>query len=105
MRRRGRCTRSAWGCGEREGQPVIPDRVPGDRSPTSYQERAARLFGTAQALREAIGAPLPPVERAEHECHLAAARAALGEAAFTLAWMAGRAMSLDQAIDTAMQER
>src|SRR5215204_3590247 len=36
-------------------------------------ERAARLFGTAAALREDRGWPLPPVKRAEHDRTVAAA--------------------------------
>jgi len=61
-------------------------------------EWAARLWGTAEALREAIGAPMPPVYRAEYERALAAARTALGEEAFATAWAQGRAMSPDQAL-------
>ena len=41
-------------------------------------ERAARLWGAAAALREGAGAPLPPVERADHERSVAAARATVG---------------------------
>jgi predicted ATPase len=63
-------------------------------------ERAARLFGVAEGLREAIGAPLPPAERAEHERSVAAVRTALGEAAFATAWEAGRARSLEEATRT-----
>jgi hypothetical protein len=61
-------------------------------------ERAARLFGAAEALREALGAPLPPVERAHYDRSVAATRAALGEEAFAAAWAEGRALSLEQAI-------
>ncbi len=61
-------------------------------------ERAARLCGAAAALRDAIGAPLPPEDRADYERIVAAARAALGDDAFAAAWAAGRALSLDQAI-------
>jgi len=53
-------------------------------------ERAARLLGAAAALREAIGAPLPPIDRAEHERAVAAARGALGEQGFAAAFASGR---------------
>ncbi len=52
--------------------------------------QAARLWGTAEALREAIGAPIWPVERASYERSVAAARNHLGERAFATTWAAGR---------------
>jgi predicted ATPase/DNA-binding SARP family transcriptional activator len=64
----------------------------GAQNPGAASEagQAAQLFGAAQALREAIGAPLPPVHRAEHERNVAAVRGMLGEAAFAAAWAEGR---------------
>jgi predicted ATPase len=62
------------------------------------EARCARLWGAAAALRDAIGAPLPPMDRPEQERDLAAVRAALGEAAFAAAWEAGRAMTWKQAV-------
>src|SRR5262249_24099668 len=61
---------------------------------------AARLWGVAEALHQAIGAPLPPVYRAEYDQSVAAARAQLGEKAFTAAWAEGRAMTLDEVLST-----
>ena len=55
-------------------------------------ERAARLCGAAEALRETIGAPVPR-HRGQYERAIAAARATLGEQAFAAAWAAGRALS------------
>ncbi len=60
-------------------------------------ERAARLSGAAVALREAIGTPVPPVDRAEYERNVAAVRAQMDEKAFAAAWAEGRAMTLEQA--------
>jgi predicted ATPase/DNA-binding SARP family transcriptional activator len=67
-------------------------------------ERAARLFGAAKALREEIGVPLLPSDRTDYDRDVAAARAALGEEAFTAAWAEGRAMSLNQAIAYALAD-
>jgi hypothetical protein len=53
-------------------------------------------------LREALGAPLPPSERADLDRDIAAMRLALGEEAFSAAWEAGRAMSLSQAVNDAL---
>jgi tetratricopeptide (TPR) repeat protein len=67
-------------------------------------ERAARLFGTAEALREAMGAALAPVDRAEHDRSVVAARTGLGEEAFAAAWAEGRALSLEDAIKYALED-
>jgi predicted ATPase/Tfp pilus assembly protein PilF len=66
-------------------------------------EQAARLFGAAEALREAIGAPMPPPECPKYERNVEAARAKLEEERFTAAWAGGRTMTLDQAAIYALE--
>jgi predicted ATPase/transcriptional regulator with XRE-family HTH domain len=66
--------------------------------------RAARLFGAAEALRQTIGVPPPPVERANYEPSIARVRAHLGEATFAMAWAEGQAMTQEQAIAYALGE-
>jgi tetratricopeptide (TPR) repeat protein len=68
------------------------------------RERAARLFGAAEALREAAGAPIPPGDRVDYEREVAAARAAPGEDAFSVVRAEGRAMALKHAIAFALEE-
>lgn len=63
-------------------------------------EQAARLWGAAEALREAINAPAHPVHRASFEQALALARATLGEQAFSAAWEEGRGLTAEQAFAT-----
>ena len=58
--------------------------------------QAARLWGAAEALREAIGAPRHPVYRASYEHALAHARTALDEQAFRAAWAEGRSTTPEQ---------
>jgi len=65
-------------------------------------EKALRLAGFAAALREAIGAPLPPSEQARVDRMIAPARAALTEAAGTAEWETGRMLELEQAIQLAL---
>ncbi len=65
-------------------------------------ERAARLLGSAEALREAIGSPLPPADRAGYERLHASVGAALGEHLFAAARLAGRATPLDRAVTSAL---
>jgi non-specific serine/threonine protein kinase len=66
-------------------------------------ERAIRLLGAAEAYCETLGTRPPVADATEYEQTVAAGRAALGEAAFAEAWAAGRAMSLEQAVDYALQ--
>ena len=66
-------------------------------------ERALKLAGAASALREKIGAPLPPNDQAKLDKALEAARQSLGEAGQVAAWAEGRGMTLDQALDYALQ--
>jgi hypothetical protein len=68
------------------------------------RHHAARQLGAASALRAAIGAPLPPNERADHERTVAALRAALGDAAFEAAWAERQALLLGQAVALAQKE-
>ncbi|MCW3053438.1 MAG: transcriptional regulator, LuxR family, partial [Chthonomonadales bacterium] len=60
--------------------------------------RAATLWGVAATLRAAIGSPLKPNERAQHEHNIASVREVLGEATFPTAWATGCAMTTDQAV-------
>jgi len=60
------------------------------------RERAARLWGAAEALRTSIDAPLPPVERGGYEQAVAAARSQGSVEAFGAAWAEGQALPLEQ---------
>jgi predicted ATPase/class 3 adenylate cyclase len=67
--------------------------------------QAARLWGAAERLREALGSPLPPNERPRYERQVTAARAALPDArAFAASWQQGRALALERVIELGLQE-
>lgn len=66
--------------------------------------RAARLVGAAEALRELSGMPVPPYRRADYERILTTVRAQSDEATFAKAWSEGRAMTMEQAIEYALEE-
>jgi hypothetical protein len=66
--------------------------------------QAAWLWGAAHALREAVGASMYPVYRAEYEQALAQAHAQLGEQAFRAAWDEGRMMTPVQALAALEQQ-
>ncbi|MGH2616151.1 MAG: ATP-binding protein, partial [Thermomicrobiales bacterium] len=69
---------------------------------TQQPERAARLAGAEDALREAIGTALSPLPEGErYKRDLDALRNVLGAEAFTVAWREGRALPLEDALDEA----
>jgi hypothetical protein len=65
--------------------------------------RAARLFGSAEALREATGYQLGTRARSRTEPNLAAARAQVDEAAWSAAWEKGRSMEFEDAVIYALE--
>lgn len=68
----------------------------------SKPERALRLAGAAAALRQTLGAPLSPAEQAKLEKYLGPARLALNPSSGTAAWMEGWALSVEKAIEQAL---
>jgi tetratricopeptide (TPR) repeat protein len=68
----------------------------------SAWDRAGRLAGAAEALRAGIGYELEPIDQAFRERYLVEAREHLGEAALEKTMAAGRAMTLEQAIEYAL---
>jgi predicted ATPase/class 3 adenylate cyclase len=68
------------------------------------EERAARLLGAADAIREAAEQPRAYDEEPEHESFLERLRADLDPAAFGAAWEAGRKLSLIEAVALARSD-
>lgn len=75
---------------------------------TAVAQGAARrgivLLGAAQAVRDELGAPLPPAEAPGREADLAAAREVLGPRKANAAWKEGGAMPLEEAVRLASSE-
>ena len=67
-------------------------------------ERVARLFGAAEAQREAVGYRQEPREHALREPYLAAARPRLSEARWDAAWAEGRRLGFEEAIAYALEK-
>jgi len=63
---------------------------------------AARLLGVTNGTCAALGTVMEPADRTQVECDTAAARSRLSDQAFTAAWEAGRALSLDDAVAEAL---
>jgi len=65
--------------------------------------RKLTLFGAAELLRESLRSRRDIDYQAEFAQHTNSTRVALGNAAFEAAWAEGRAMTLDQAIEYALE--
>jgi len=66
--------------------------------------RAVRLYSAAECLRENIGVHLLPDEPDNHEQDIKAVRNNLNEMDFIKAWAEGRAMTMEEAIEYALEE-
>ena len=67
-------------------------------------EQATQLFGASETLYPMLRFEMSARERAEHDQSISAARAELGEEAFTAAYEEGKKMTLDEAVAYALQE-
>jgi predicted ATPase/class 3 adenylate cyclase len=68
-------------------------------------ERAARLWGAAQAIHETRGIPRDPDFLGEADTRISAVRSGMGEGVWEEAWRKGRAMTLDEAVSYALEEQ
>ena len=67
-------------------------------------ERATRLFGAASAWWAAMGVRLSPIDRADHDWGVNAARAVLSAEAFKTAWSHGVSLSALQAVELGLTD-
>jgi non-specific serine/threonine protein kinase len=70
----------------------------------SQPERAARLLGAISTAREAIGVPVPPAIQTQYDQFVPRAAAHITPEAWDQAWSEGAAMTLEEAIDYALQD-
>jgi DNA-binding NarL/FixJ family response regulator len=68
----------------------------------SRPERAAQLFGAAEAVRDRLGLAQSAPERVLHDRDVAGVRAALNETAFAAAWTEGGGMPLEAVLAYAL---
>lgn len=65
-------------------------------------QRAIKLFGAAEALREKAQSPMTDHERVEYDQSVAQLRSMLPEAEFNALWEEGKSMTMEQAIQLAL---
>jgi hypothetical protein len=66
-------------------------------------QQGVRLLGASEALHEAIGAAREPEYNTTYERAVTSARSSLGEEAFQMAWQKGQAMTMEQAVEYALE--
>jgi tetratricopeptide (TPR) repeat protein len=88
--------------GDRRGLAMAMEELAFVASSRQEPELAARLVGAAQALREAIGAPVPPADQPRYDRSVTAVHAQLREDAFDEGWESGRLLSLEEAVTEAL---
>ena len=64
---------------------------------------AATMLGASAGLREHLGTPVPPAERAAYDRCVRALREQLGPRGFRGAWRHGEPMQLDELVDVALR--
>jgi DNA-binding CsgD family transcriptional regulator len=67
-------------------------------------ERAARLFGAAEALREVLGYERKPEERTFREARVSAARTRLGQTAWDEAFAEGKTMEFEEVVEYVLSQ-
>ncbi len=87
---------------DRRGIPMCLEGLAGVADGQAKPTLAARLLGAAEVIRETIGIPLPPSDRAEYDRRVSAVAAALGQERLAAVWAEGRAMTLEQVIEYAL---
>jgi predicted ATPase/class 3 adenylate cyclase len=69
------------------------------------EDRAVKLLGAAESLRERINIQMSPFERIEYEKHVSELKNGLDEKAFSNLWSEGRSMTMEQAVAFAVESQ
>jgi non-specific serine/threonine protein kinase len=89
--------------GDREGIAWCLAGLAGAAAVNEEPERAAWLWGAAEALRRSLGVREAPAAHATHERLKSQTQAQIGRAAFAAIWAAGEAATLSEGVERALQ--
>ena len=90
--------------GDARSIPLCLDGLARVASAQNDPQRAARLLGAEEAMRERVGAIVPPMIQAEYDWAVTRTRDSLSETAFRTLWDEGRAMRMEEAIAYALDQ-
>ena len=91
-----------WGMGDRRGLGYSLSGFACLALAEEELERAARIFGAVDSIRERLGSLLEAILQSEYEHAKAVTRKLLGEEEFLAAWSSGYAMSMEDAVRHAL---
>ena len=90
--------------GDREGLAAPLEGLAAVAGRLGNLEGPSRLYGAAEALRDAIGSPLPPTDVTLHSRAIASLKSGPSGDARIAEWEAGRAMHIEQVVAYALSE-
>jgi len=90
--------------GDRPGLVLNLEISAGLASADGFRTRAARLYACANVLRESVGRHPTEVGWPDPARQVGRLRSALGEEAFAHAWAQGRAMTVGDSLDYALEQ-
>jgi non-specific serine/threonine protein kinase len=88
---------SQWGLSE------VFDHLAGLLADTAQSAHATQLMAAAAAIREATHSAIPPIARAEYQQQLTHIHDQFGDERFRAAWILGRALTIEQAVQLALE--
>jgi non-specific serine/threonine protein kinase len=93
-----------WELGEKGDIPFLLEALAIVATVLGQPDRAARLWSAAEASREATNTPVPSSYENDYASFVEDARTQLTEPVFVLIWAEGRALTLEQAIEYALEQ-
>jgi len=84
------------------GLPYVLESVAGLLPTKKQLEYAARIYGSADALRQRTHSPLPLPDQSAYQKHLSLLKEQLGSSEFDVAWAEGSMMTSDEAVALAL---
>ncbi len=104
LARLGESLQLAWSLAASSDVAFGLEEIAGVFADLGHDVKAARLFGAAEAIRDAINSPVPPTHRAQYyDRQVASLRKCLGIDAFASAWADGRRLAPRQAVEYALE--
>lgn len=97
------CLAVRWEVGEKTGIPIAIEYFADLAAGQGDLSQAGQLYSVAQAMREAIRFPRPPIDETEHQQKLTVLREQMEIEPFETAWRQGNAMRVEEVVTRLLQ--